>query len=48
MRYPGELQAAFLVLNHVPVVFSLVRVYYVGSVIIMISEAMYRVASLFS
>ena len=48
MRYPGELQVAFLVLNHVLVVFSLLRVYYVGSVLIMISEAMLTVASLFS
>ena len=40
MRHPGELQVACLVSNHVPVVFPLLRVYYVGSVIIMLSEAM--------
>ena len=40
VRHPGELQVACLVSNHVPVVFPLLRVYYVGSVIIMLSEAM--------
>lgn len=49
IRYPGELQAACLVSNHVPAVLSLspLRVHYVGSVIIMLSEDMYRVATLF-